>query len=108
MIEDSDHKEHVTRALLDTYERFVAPGCYFIVEDTIVEALNIPPFPGPLNAVRDFVAKNNGAFAIDRSREKYLMTYNPSGYLLRTFVGGQQSEPASIYLCSSRPHRASE
>ena len=83
VVEDSDHKEHVTRALLDLYEHCVAPGCYFIVEDTIVEALSIPPFPGPLNAVRDFVQHRADSFVIDRSREKYLMTYNPMGYLLR-------------------------
>ncbi len=83
VIEDSDHKEHVTVSLLDTYARFVAPGGYFIVEDTIVEALQVPPFPGPLNAVKQFVAARDGEFVIDRAREKYLMTYNPMGYLLR-------------------------
>ena len=83
VIEDSDHKEHVTLALLEEYSRFVAPGCYFIVEDTIVEALQIPPFPGPLNAVRDFVARRGGEFVIDRAREKFIMTNNPMGYLLR-------------------------
>ena len=83
VVEDSDHKEHVTLALLEEYSRFVAPGCYFIVEDTIVEALQVPPFPGPLNAVRQFIAQREGDFVIDRAREKYVITNNPSGYLLR-------------------------
>jgi cephalosporin hydroxylase len=84
VIEDSDHKAHVTLALLNEYARFVARGCYFIVEDTIVEALQIPPFPGPLEAVREFIANHGEEFTIDRAREKYIMTNSPMGYLYRT------------------------
>jgi cephalosporin hydroxylase len=83
VIEDSDHKYHVTKSILNAYERFVAQGSYFIVEDTIVEFLGLPPTPGPLNAVKEFVAARDGAFVIDRSREKYIITHNPMGYLLR-------------------------
>lgn len=83
VIEDSDHKYHTTKQILQKYERFVAPGCYLVVEDAIVEFLNLPPFPGPLNAIKEFVAEQGGEFVIDRSREKYIMTYNPMGYLLR-------------------------
>lgn len=83
VIEDSDHKYHITKAILETYYPFVAPGAYFVVEDTIVEFLNIPPMPGPLNAVKEFVAAHSDLFVIDRSREKYILTYNPMGYLLR-------------------------
>jgi cephalosporin hydroxylase len=82
VIEDSDHKFHITKKILDLYNRFVAPGNYLIVEDTIVEFLQLPPFPGPLQAVREFVNENQD-FAIDRTREKYILTYNPMGYLLR-------------------------
>jgi cephalosporin hydroxylase len=83
VIEDSDHKQHVTRALLELYHPFVAPGCYLVVEDTVTECLNLPPFPGALPAVREFVEKHGDEFVIDRSREKYILTYNPMGYLLR-------------------------
>ena len=83
VIEDSDHKAHVTKKILDLYHPFVAPGNYLIVEDTIVEFLQLPPFPGPLHAVKEFVAANP-QFAIDRTREKYIVTYNPMGYLLRS------------------------
>ena len=82
VIEDSDHKEHVTSKLLEMYAPLIAPGCYFIVEDTICEFTGLPPFPGPLGAVKAFVAQHP-EFIIDRSREKYVMTYNPLGYLLR-------------------------
>lgn len=90
VIEDSDHKYHTTKQILQNYERFVAPGCYFVIEDAIVEFLNLPPYPGPLNAIKEFVAETNGKFVIDRSREKYIVTYNPMGYLLR--VGGTFSD----------------
>ena len=83
VIEDSDHKYHVTKAILDVYERFVAPDCYFVVEDTIVEFIDMPPFPGPLKAVKEFIASHGDTFVIDRSREKYIITHNPMGYLLR-------------------------
>ena len=83
VIEDSDHKYHITKAILDTYERFVAPGCYFVVEDTIVEFIQMPPFPGPLKAVKEFIAAHQDTFVIDRSREKYIITHNPMGHLLR-------------------------
>ncbi|HWB20612.1 MAG TPA: CmcI family methyltransferase, partial [Phycisphaerales bacterium] len=83
VIEDSDHKEHVTEKLLEQYADFVAPGCYFIVEDTLCEFTQTPPFPGPLGAVKRFVARHPD-FQIDRSREKYVLTYNPMGYLLKS------------------------
>lgn len=83
VIEDSDHKQHVTRALLEHYWRYVAVGNYFLVEDTIVEAMQLPPYPGPLPAVREFLDSQGGRFVCDRSREKYILTYNPSGYLMR-------------------------
>ncbi len=82
VIEDSDHKQHVTAALLEMYAPLVAPGNYFIVEDTICEFTGLPPFPGPLGAVKEFVAAHP-EFIIDRSREKYVITHNPMGYLLR-------------------------
>lgn len=84
VIEDSDHKYHVTKGILEAYERYVARDCYFVVEDTIVEFINMPPFPGPLKAVHEFMASHQESFVIDRSREKYIITHNPMGYLLRT------------------------
>jgi len=83
VIEDSDHKYHVTKAILEQYEQFVAPGCYFIVEDTIVEFIDMPPMPGPLKAVKEFMATRQETFVVDRSREKYVITHNPMGHLLR-------------------------
>jgi cephalosporin hydroxylase len=72
----------VTKTLIEHYERYVAPGNYLVVEDTCVEALQLPPFPGPIGAVKEFLETHKD-FVSDRSREKYIMTYNPTGYLLR-------------------------
>lgn len=83
VIEDSDHKYHTTKAILENYAPFVAPGCYFLVEDTIVDCLQVPPFPGPLKAVQEFMETRQDTFVIDRAREKYILTHNPMGYLLR-------------------------
>ncbi len=36
--------------------------------------------PGPLDAIEDFL-KEDDNFIIDNDKEKYYMTFNPSGYL---------------------------
>ena len=94
VIEDSDHKYHTTKGILETYEKFVAPGCYLVVEDTIVEFLNLPPFPGPLKAVKEFIAERQDTFVIDRSREKYIITHNPMGHLLRIAESNERKADA--------------
>jgi len=38
--------------------------------------------PGPLQAIESFLA-NTDEFQVDREREKFLLTFNPSGYLRR-------------------------
>jgi cephalosporin hydroxylase len=38
--------------------------------------------PGPLQAVECFLATTD-EFEIDRERERFLITFNPSGYLRR-------------------------
>ncbi len=84
MILDSDHRrEHVLREL-ELYSRFVTPGCYLVVEDTNINGHPVAPTfgPGPMEAVRDFLASTDD-FEVDHSREKLLLTFNPSGYLRR-------------------------
>jgi cephalosporin hydroxylase len=63
----------------------VTAGSYVVVEDT-----NINGHPahegwgeGPWEAVEAFVQENDD-FVIDRAREKFLLTFNPSGWLRRT------------------------
>jgi cephalosporin hydroxylase len=81
---DSDHHAPHVQAELDTYHRFVTPGSYLIVEDTNINGHPVKPFfgPGPMEAVASFLPRHP-EFAVDRSRERYLVTHNPGGYLRR-------------------------
>jgi cephalosporin hydroxylase len=84
VILDSDHSErHVTKEL-ELLAPCVSPGSYVIVEDTNINGHPAYPTfgPGPFEAVQKFLAANP-SFAIDASREKFLMTFNPKGFLKR-------------------------
>jgi cephalosporin hydroxylase len=84
VILDSDHSyEHVADELA-LYCELVTRGSYLIVEDT-----NIAGHPvlsglprGPYEAVQDFLARDR-RFELDATREKFMMTFNPGGYLKR-------------------------
>lgn len=79
---DSDHhRSHVQREL-EIYSKFVTKGSYLIVEDTNINGHPVEPEfgPGPMEAVKEFL-KGNKNFVIDKSREKFLLTFNPNGYL---------------------------
>jgi cephalosporin hydroxylase len=81
---DSDHSAgHVMRELR-AYREFVTPGSYLVVEDTNVNGHPVLPEhgPGPFEAVHEFIAEDRH-FEIDRSREKFLLTYFPDGFLKR-------------------------
>jgi cephalosporin hydroxylase len=83
VIEDSSHTFENTLAVLERYSPLVKPGGYFIVEDGICHhGLNGGPSPGPYEAAEAFVRGSN-SFVIDRSREAFLITWNPKGYLRR-------------------------
>lgn len=92
VIEDSSHTFDNTLAVLRTYSPLVPPGGYFIVEDSICHhGLSEGPKPGPYEAIDAFIAENS-EFEIDRSREAFLLTWNPKGFLRRrddVSVGGR-------------------
>ncbi|QDV38019.1 CmcI family methyltransferase [Tautonia plasticadhaerens] len=79
---DSDHSRDHVLAELYAYAPIVTPGQYLVVEDTNINGHPVLPGfgPGPMEALREFLAGND-AFEIDRDREKFFMTFNPSGYL---------------------------
>jgi cephalosporin hydroxylase len=84
VILDSDHsKEHVSRQL-SLYSRFVAPGGYLIVEDSNIGGHPVLPKAGagPMGAIQEFLATTD-EFIVDREREKFYLTFNPSGFLKR-------------------------
>ena len=84
VILDSDHsKEHVAKEL-EAYHAFVSAGCYLVVEDSNLNGH--PVFsgfghgPGPMEAMEEFLPRHP-EFVIDASKEKYMLTFNPKGYL---------------------------
>lgn len=70
---------------LERYAPLVSVGSYYIVEDTIIDLFNWgdsigSPTPGPLDAVLTFL-EHHSEFQIDTTRERYLATYHPYGFL---------------------------
>lgn len=84
VILDSDHtRPHVLKEL-HSYSPLVTPGSYVIVEDTNTNGHPVYPGfgPGPMEAVEAFLAETKD-FKVDKSREKFLISFNPNGFLKR-------------------------
>ena len=81
---DSDHTKGNVDRELSIYSELVTKGSYLVVEDTNINGH--PSFPthgpGPHEAVQEFLLMHPN-FVADRAREKYLLTFNPGGYLRR-------------------------
>lgn len=81
LIEDSAHTYDNTLAVLELYSPFIKIGDFIIVEDSICHhGLDVGPSPGPYEAIESFI-KSNNKFEIDRSKESFLITWNPKGFL---------------------------
>jgi cephalosporin hydroxylase len=81
---DSLHtRDHVLREI-EIYSKLVSPGSYLVVQDTNINGHPVNPGwgPGPLEAVEDFM-KTNDNFVTDRSREKFMLSFYPKGWLKR-------------------------
>jgi cephalosporin hydroxylase len=83
---DSDHTMNHVLQELKMYAPLVNRGSYLVVEDTHMDGVpTAPDFgPGPLAAVRKFLADGGSKdFEQDLTREAYVMTFNPGGWLRR-------------------------
>jgi cephalosporin hydroxylase len=88
VILDSDHsRDHVLNELR-LYAPLVSAESYLIVEDSNVNGHPVVPEfgPGPAEAVEQFLVETD-EFEVDRSREKFFLTFNPSGYLRKRALG---------------------
>ena len=83
---DSNHtKDHVSKEL-KAYSPLVSLGSYMIVEDTSMDGIPLWPGlgPGPMAAVKEFLESDSSAsFEPDFTREVFLMTFHPGGWLRR-------------------------
>jgi cephalosporin hydroxylase len=87
VIQDGDHRRHQVLKDLENYSKFVSINSYFIVEDGIVDLYHHGDSlgfdeKGPLAAIEEFL-NDNPHFEIDCPRERYILTYNPKGFLKR-------------------------
>jgi cephalosporin hydroxylase len=92
VILDAAHVASHVSAEIALYAPFVTVGSYLIVEDGNVDGNPVLPnyvcpytgIPsgGPQAAIQAFIA-GTSAFTIDNSRHKFLVTFNPNGYLKR-------------------------
>jgi cephalosporin hydroxylase len=76
VVADSDHSAEHAQAELSAYHELVTPGSYFLMEDTNILV------DSPRLAVDRFLAEHP-EFEIDRSAEKFFLTFNPGGCLRR-------------------------
>lgn len=83
-LQHSTHSYENTLNVLRTYNSLVSKGSCFIVEDSNINHDLVFPNEfrsgGPYEAIEEFVNENDD-FIVDRTRERFVITWNPKGYL---------------------------
>ena len=79
---DSDHSQRHVEDELDAYAPLVPVGCYLVAEDSNIGQIRKDLFPGPLEAVEAFLARNATSRSTASGRSSCI-TFNPSGFLRR-------------------------
>lgn len=87
LLHDGDHNKAQVLLDLKAYSGLVSKGSYILVEDGVVDLFDAGDGmaltgDGPLAAVEEFL-RTNSDFEIDESKERYILTYNPKGFLRR-------------------------
>ncbi len=93
---DSNHGTAHVLSEMRLYADLVSPGSYLIVEDSNVNGHPVlpnfadnatDPAGGPMEAIAAFMAERDD-FTVDTARHKFMLTFNPNGYLRRGQGGG--------------------
>ena len=85
VILDDDHREEHVAKELEAYAPFVTKGSYMLVQDGFIDTMVATRMgiPGPLGAIRRFVA-HHPEFEVDEDRcSRFLVTHHPMGWLRR-------------------------
>lgn len=84
VILDSDHSAPHVKKEIETWADWVTPGSYMIVEDSNIKGnpVQLKARSGPMSAINEFV-KSTDEFVVDESKHKFMLTFNPRGYLKR-------------------------
>lgn len=87
VIHDGGHRKEQVLRDLASYSELVSLNSYFIVEDGVVDLFKPGDgvgqwYEGPLKAVEQFISERSD-FIVDIERERYILTYNPKGFLKR-------------------------
>lgn len=88
VVEDTAHLYGTTTAALEGFSRFVPPGGFYVVEDTVVdvEELRISSYwpRGVKQAIGDWLHTDQGMdFVVRYDLERYGVTCHPGGFLQR-------------------------
>ena len=84
VVEDSAHTYDVTSAALRLYSDFVTTGCYFVVEDGIVDEPELSIWTdvhGVQPAIVDFLATDAGKVYTREWRDEFGLTMHMGGWL---------------------------
>jgi cephalosporin hydroxylase len=92
VIDDADHRPATTLKVLRFFDRWLLPGEYIVIEDSIVDDMYDQEFidkleGGPRPAIADFLAERGGDYEIDTRLCDFFgpnVTWNVNGYLRRT------------------------
>jgi cephalosporin hydroxylase len=83
LIADGNHSADHVLEEMRLYGPLISDGSYFIAEDGIVDVMEWKEYtPGPMVAAQRFLSETD-EFVLDRTREKFLLTYAPGGFLRR-------------------------
>jgi cephalosporin hydroxylase len=80
LIHDAAHETDAVLTDLRNYADIVSEGSYLIVEDGVRDLVSGET--GPMLAVERFLREDH-RFQVDETRELFLLTYNPQGFLRR-------------------------